>query len=464
MKLHQTSFRRILLSRILLLCVPVLLMGIYVTYRKAVSSLQKTARQNLKESAIRQGKNIDESIKNMKTNLLVASETTAIKSGTPQSSQQFLEQIAPKLPPQKKCLELKDLLSQKNIASTCPDKIMNNFIDKNLWLQHQKKNQFNRDPIIIDFATVPNSSINTEIEQSISKTATKKNGINLILSAPVYDINGNLRYALSMQSALMLEEEAQPGSLSGYTVVIDQNGTILAHLLAKLVGTNIKQLEDAQRLQGAVKNAIAGYPSFQHLSSFEETGGELLAGYSAIASPITSQKPQEWVILAVQSRQDALFEIREVWQLLFVITLCLILACLLATLYIARELARPVEKLRDYANKKQHLLSTDQVPNNFKIREFHELALALNIMVERLETGAAEIEAARIEAQTANQLKNEFLATTSHELRTPLNGIIGCIRLVKDGYCDDREEELELLQRADEAAIHLLEIINDILD
>ncbi|MEQ8963262.1 MAG: ATP-binding protein [Coleofasciculus sp. C2-GNP5-27] len=56
------------------------------------------------------------------------------------------------------------------------------------------------------------------------------------------------------------------------------------------------------------------------------------------------------------------------------------------------------------------------------------------------------------------------MATTSHELRTPLNGIIGCLRLVKDGFCDDREEELDLLERADEAAIHLLNIINDVLD
>jgi signal transduction histidine kinase len=36
--------------------------------------------------------------------------------------------------------------------------------------------------------------------------------------------------------------------------------------------------------------------------------------------------------------------------------------------------------------------------------------------------------------------------------------------LVRDGFCDDREEELDFLQRADDAAIHLLGIINDVLD
>jgi signal transduction histidine kinase len=432
-------------------------MGVYVTYRKAASRLQETARQNLTESAVRKGHNIQESIKNLQINLLIASETTAIKLGTSQESQQFLEQLAAQLPTQESCLELTDLFSQKNTASTCQHKIINNS-NRRLWLQHQKKH-LSQNKIITNVATIKNFNINNNSNQSISR-----NQINFILSAPVYGKNGNLRSVLSIQSALILQDKAQPGSLSGYTVVISQDGTILAHPLAKFVGRNIDQDEDAERLRGAVKNALAGNNYFQHLSSFEEKGGELLAGYTAIPSPVTSQGNKKWIILAVQSRKNALFDLIEIWQLLFVITLCLIVACLLATLYIARELSRPVEKLRDYAKEKQHLLSIDQVPNNFKIREFHELAEALNSMVDRLKTGAAEIQTAWKEAQTANQLKNEFLATTSHELRTPLNGIIGCIRLVKDGYCDDREEELELLQRADEAAIHLLEIINDILD
>ena len=85
-------------------------------------------------------------------------------------------------------------------------------------------------------------------------------------------------------------------------------------------------------------------------------------------------------------------------------------------------------------------------------------------MVESLKSGTKELENAWREAQNANQTKTEFLANTSHELRTPLNGIIGSIRIVKDGYCDDKEEEKDFLEKADEAAVHLLEIINDILD
>lgn len=75
-----------------------------------------------------------------------------------------------------------------------------------------------------------------------------------------------------------------------------------------------------------------------------------------------------------------------------------------------------------------------------------------------------QLELASERAEEASRLKSEFLANTSHELRTPLNGMIGFLKLVLEGMADDPEEQREFIQEAHRSALHLLDIINDILD
>src|SRR5688572_23116583 len=70
---------------------------------------------------------------------------------------------------------------------------------------------------------------------------------------------------------------------------------------------------------------------------------------------------------------------------------------------------------------------------------------------------------ARIAAETANRLKDEFLATVSHELRTPLNAILGWSRLLRGGKLEDekKDQALEIVERN---ALAQQQIIEDILD
>lgn len=75
-----------------------------------------------------------------------------------------------------------------------------------------------------------------------------------------------------------------------------------------------------------------------------------------------------------------------------------------------------------------------------------------------------ELEQARAEAVALSQLKSQFLANTSHELRTPLNGILGFLKLVMDGMADDPEEARQFIEEAYQSALHLFNVINDILD
>ncbi|PZV12916.1 MAG: histidine kinase [Leptolyngbya sp.] len=103
--------------------------------------------------------------------------------------------------------------------------------------------------------------------------------------------------------------------------------------------------------------------------------------------------------------------------------------------------------------------------------ESHALAIKLqqanaSLMEKQREFQEArrQAEAARQQAEDASRLKSEFLANTSHELRTPLNGMIGFLRLVLDGMADDPAEQEEFIEEAHKSAIHLLQLINDVLD
>jgi PAS domain S-box-containing protein len=67
------------------------------------------------------------------------------------------------------------------------------------------------------------------------------------------------------------------------------------------------------------------------------------------------------------------------------------------------------------------------------------------------------------EAQAANRIKDEFLATLSHELRTPLNAIVGWCRMLLSGRVaeTEREHALRVIERN---AVSQNAIINDLLD
>ncbi|HWP82414.1 MAG TPA: PAS domain S-box protein [Bacteroidota bacterium] len=80
-------------------------------------------------------------------------------------------------------------------------------------------------------------------------------------------------------------------------------------------------------------------------------------------------------------------------------------------------------------------------------------------------TERKRIEEQKIRAEAANRAKSQFLATMSHELRTPLNSIIGFTNvLLKNKENRLRQQEILYLDRILENGLHLLTLINDLLD
>ncbi len=101
-------------------------------------------------------------------------------------------------------------------------------------------------------------------------------------------------------------------------------------------------------------------------------------------------------------------------------------------------------------------------PFEMAYRGFREANTGLIEANRRLEESIAERDAARHEAEAANQAKSEFLSRMSHELRTPLNSIMGFAQLLEiSGGSTRAVEHATMIRRAGQ---HLLGLINEVLD
>jgi signal transduction histidine kinase/ActR/RegA family two-component response regulator len=114
-------------------------------------------------------------------------------------------------------------------------------------------------------------------------------------------------------------------------------------------------------------------------------------------------------------------------------------------------LADPDARLRAIAQLQQKAKSLE---NEILERARAEEALRQALVREQM---------ARSEAQAANRMKDEFLATVSHELRTPLNAIMGWSHLLRSGRLDEATVA-RAVETIDRNAKSQAQLIEDILD
>lgn len=443
----QPSFRRFLLMRLLIFSIPILLLGMGVTYRKTRATLMETAHLHLTERATRRADGIRADLEAVKTQLAIASQTQTVQSSRPQVAQAYLLSLLQQFP-SLICLQLMDLSTQELVESTCGTQPITT-TPPDPWSLQQP------------LGSSPYSLAVVRAASRFPEPPDAKRSLEVVVSVPVYDSRGKLIYMLSGQTALQAEQYTNP---LGYTIVLDQKGTILAHPLKNWAGHHALEMGD-RNYQALLKNIQNIHSSgTEPLVDMMGDRSQWLVGASPVSIVVSPSESQTWTVLSVTRLEDALYSLNSITQTLVILTIGLVLANLFASIYTARGLARPIEKLGDYARQIQMGAPEPAPPQQLGVQELNQLASVLNNMVVRLEERATELETAWQTAEAANQLKSEFLATTSHELRTPLNAIIGCLQLVADGYCDSPDEERELLRQAEKAALHLLKVINDLLD
>lgn len=91
-----------------------------------------------------------------------------------------------------------------------------------------------------------------------------------------------------------------------------------------------------------------------------------------------------------------------------------------------------------------------------------ERMIGINRDVSQRKIADQQMQAARTDAETANQAKDKFLAHISHEIRTPLNGVIGMNNLL--AQTELNKEQRQYVDLVGSAGRALLALVNDVLD
>lgn len=89
-------------------------------------------------------------------------------------------------------------------------------------------------------------------------------------------------------------------------------------------------------------------------------------------------------------------------------------------------------------------------------------ARTLRIRNRQLESQCAQLQQEQADARAENLAKSDFLANVSHELRTPFQGILGMLSLLRETHLEPIQAEY--IDCAHESAVHLLSLLNDLLD
>ncbi len=97
-----------------------------------------------------------------------------------------------------------------------------------------------------------------------------------------------------------------------------------------------------------------------------------------------------------------------------------------------------------------------------RVRNHLELKQHRDRLDELVRQRTEELNKAKLEAESGNRAKSEFMMIVSHELRTPLNSILGFSDLLKGQV--EGSESLEVVELIEQSGQKLLRLINKILE
>lgn len=253
----------------------------------------------------------------------------------------------------------------------------------------------------------------------------------------------------------------------GVAYVVDGTGRLVAHTEA-----NAPLVRLDYRHHAPVDAALSSEPDARPVGTLpamtrSAPSSRLAPDGDAYTSSAPVGNTGFWALIEQPSGEV----LQPVMQLLVTGVVVLFLALaggLWAAVHVARRLAAPVSTLRHGASR----IAAGELDTRLDIRtgdelealgnEFNRMAGQLEDYTHRLEE---KVAAKTAELERANRHKSEFVANMSHELRTPLNSIIGFSDVLRSemfGPLNDKQKEYAT--DINESGVHLLALINDVLD
>jgi signal transduction histidine kinase len=158
----------------------------------------------------------------------------------------------------------------------------------------------------------------------------------------------------------------------------------------------------------------------------------------------------EWFVLAEPgANRFALTTLDDLGTPLIQGSLVALVVSLLASVFVARSIAAPIQKVTEAANAMAHGKYDQRVPV-FGPREVQELAQDFNNMASRV--------------QAAQQAERDFVANVSHELKTPLTSIQGFAQAIEDQAVSEPQDVQRAARVVREEAERLRRLTNGLLD
>lgn len=324
-------------------------------------------------------------------------------------------------------------------------------------------------------------------DMSVSVEVKTKDSIGILgnsFNYMVESIRDQIEYANSLKGAIV-----DP------LFMVDTNRVItyMNEACVQLTGYSKEEVEGKLTCQDIFKGRVCG-TSCPVIESYFDTGEAL----ERIRTTVTDKQGKKIPIMASASAlKDAHGKV------IGAVEVCKDITDLLEAerLRYIKKIAESEEELRKYLEQRvENLLGILSLVSkgDLKVRAevlkkndiMDEIAQHTNLMLDNLEKLYAKIssfskdlelevarrtmmlrektlllERANRELRELDRLKSAFLANMSHELRTPMNSIIGYTDLLIDRVDGEINEEQEKsLQKVENNAKHLLQLINDILD